>query len=406
MASKTGRAVRRGTAERYDLVVVGGSFAGLVCARTAALRGLKVAVLEAKPRPGARVHTTGLLVKEAADTLDIPLRLTRKIRGVRLYAPAGRWIDLQAPGYYFLATDTGGLLDWLSWEAQAAGAQVLCRTRFEGAERLENGDLRLAPLGIETRYLIGADGARSRVAECFGLGQNKDWLVGLEAEYPLTDDLDPRFLHCLLDSRLAPGYLAWAVPGAGVAQVGLAANKSHKPDLAAVADRMAALTGLSTERGWGEAVERRSGRIPCGGLVKPFATNRVLLVGDSAGLVSPLTGGGIRLAFHFGRRAAQVVSDYLFDRGPEPGSVMAREYPRFAVKSVLRKALSLAPANPVFDMALGTAPMRAFAERIYFHRRGVPGADPLEDFAAPETAEAKRLGASARTPSTPRLAER
>ena len=48
--------------QRYDLIIAGGSFAGLACARTAALRGLKVAVIDAKPEPGARVRTTGIMV--------------------------------------------------------------------------------------------------------------------------------------------------------------------------------------------------------------------------------------------------------------------------------------------------------------------------------------------------------
>ena len=53
---------------RFDLIVVGGSFAGLACARTAALRGLQVAVMDAKPEPGARVRTTGILVKRRPTT--------------------------------------------------------------------------------------------------------------------------------------------------------------------------------------------------------------------------------------------------------------------------------------------------------------------------------------------------
>jgi digeranylgeranylglycerophospholipid reductase len=49
-------------AKQFDITIVGASFAGLVCARTAAMRGLKTAVIEAKPDPGARVHTTGIMV--------------------------------------------------------------------------------------------------------------------------------------------------------------------------------------------------------------------------------------------------------------------------------------------------------------------------------------------------------
>src|SRR5258708_29521865 len=90
----------------FDLVIVGGSFGGLACARTAALRGLKVAVLDSKPEPGARVRTTGILVKEAGDDFDLPSHLMRKVRGVRLYSPHNRSVDLHAPGYFFQATDT------------------------------------------------------------------------------------------------------------------------------------------------------------------------------------------------------------------------------------------------------------------------------------------------------------
>ena len=73
--------------EHFDLVIAGGSFAGLASARTAALRGLKVAVLDPKLEPGARPPTTGIVVNEACDEFDLPAHLMRKVRGVRLYAP-------------------------------------------------------------------------------------------------------------------------------------------------------------------------------------------------------------------------------------------------------------------------------------------------------------------------------
>ena len=66
-------------------------------------------------------------------------------------------------------------------------------------------------LDVQTRYIVGADGARSRVAAALGLDQNQEWIVGVEEvleNVPLAGR--PRF-HCFLDPRLAPGYLAWAV---------------------------------------------------------------------------------------------------------------------------------------------------------------------------------------------------
>lgn len=355
-------------ARPYDLVVVGASFAGLVAARTAAMRGLRVAVLEAKPEAGHRVATTGILVKEAAEEIDIPHALTRRIHGVRLYTPNRDHIDLFAPGYFFLTTDTANLLRWLAREALRAGAKILYRARFEGVER-QDGLFRFKGCNIAARFILGADGARSAVARHFGLGRNERFLVGLEAEYEGLTAPDPRFLHCFLDSRLAPGYLAWVAPGPLVTQVGLAVGPGRRPDLKAFVHATEPLFGYSQAR----IVERRSGRIPAGGLVAPWAGDGVMLVGDAAGQVSPATGGGIRLAFQLGRRAAQAIADHLLNLGPAPGVVLAREMPAFALKHWMRFALDLAPPNELIDLALRLAPMRRLAQHVYFHRRGARG---------------------------------
>lgn len=351
--------------KEFDVLIVGASFAGLACARTAALRGLKVGVIDAKPEPGARVRTTGILVKEATDDFDIPAHLMRKIRGVRLYAPDGRALDLSAPGYYFQATDTAELLRWLAAEAQLAGASLMFGTRFRGAE--ETGDeITLSGSGIRTRFLIGADGARSAVASLFGLGRNRRFLVGTEIDCEPLPTIDSRFLHCFADSALAPGYIGWVVPGHGMTQIGIAARTPRKPDLAALVARVQNIFSVKRLH----IRERRSGLIPTGGPVSPLGRGRVLLVGDAAGLVSPLTGGGIHTALSFGRRAALIVGDYLCDRGAHPASAFARVVPQFSLKRVLRTALDLAPPNALINAALMTGPARALAQRVYFHRRG------------------------------------
>ncbi|QIG47149.1 NAD(P)-binding protein [Nordella sp. HKS 07] len=167
----------------YDLVIVGASFAGLACARAAAFRGLRTLVLEAKTDPGARISTTGIIVKEAADEIDIPPHLTRTVHGVRLYAPSLRSVDLFAPGYYFLTSNTADLMRWMAREAETAGAKIRCSTRLDRAVR--QGDMIFLPqTGLRTRYLVGADGARSTVARLFDLGRNTRFLTGIEVEYP------------------------------------------------------------------------------------------------------------------------------------------------------------------------------------------------------------------------------
>jgi digeranylgeranylglycerophospholipid reductase len=355
-------------AGRCDLLIVGASFAGLVAARTAAMRGLDVVVVEAKPDAGARVATTGILVKEAAEEIDLPHELMRRIHGVRLYSPSLQHIDLFSPGSFFLTTDTASLLRWLAHEALRAGARVRYGARFAGAKR-EGNWFRVAGLDLETRFILGTDGSRSAVARHFGLGRNERFLVGVEAEFEGLDRVDPRFLHCFLDRKLAPGYLAWVAPGPHVTQVGLAAGTGRRVNLAAFLDRGEAMFRFSH----GRIVERRAGRIPSGGLVRPWSAPGVLLVGDAAGMVSPATGGGIRLAFQFGRRAAQAIADHLLHLGPAPETVLARELPRFGFKRLMRTGLDLAPPNVLVDAIIATSPMRWLAAHVYFHRRSANG---------------------------------
>jgi flavin-dependent dehydrogenase len=357
--------------QEADVVIVGASFAGLLCARVAAIRGLRTVVIEAKSDPGARIHTTGILVKEAGEEIDLPPSLTRTIHAVRLYAPNLRSIDLVAPGYYFLTTDTAALMRYLAREAESAGARIISNLRLAKAER-RSGKIYLPQLGLSTRYLVGADGARSTVAKLFGLGRNTRFLVGLETEYSDLPQADPHFLHCFLDTSRAPGYLAWVAPAPGFFQVGIASNGSVKPDLRAFERHTQHIFGFAGA----EVKERRSGLIPVGGKVSPFAAPNVLLIGDAAGHVSPMTGGGIRLALRYGRRAGQLIADHLQRGGPPPDAMLAREVPSLGAKLMLRRVLDLGPPNFLYDVMLSTPLMRWFAQRVYFHRRSLAGSTP------------------------------
>jgi geranylgeranyl reductase family protein len=355
---------------QFDLIVVGAGFAGLAAARTAASRGLSVAVIDAKVEPGARVHTSGILVREAIEEIDIPHNLTRRVPGVRLYAPSLKSVDLVSPGYAFYTTRTADLLRWMAREAEAAGARLFFGTRFDGATR-DKGCIRLARSGLSARFIVGADGARSRVAEVFGLSPNQRFLTGLEIELEPDVSLDSRFLHCFADSDLAPGYIAWAAPGPDSTQVGLAVRNGAKPDLAGFMARTEAQFGWSRRA----IVGRRAGLIPCGGPLPRVAAPGVLLIGDAAGWVSPMTGGGIRLAFRYGRLAAAAIADHLVAGGPAPARVLGGEVAQLRAKLLLRRALDIAPPNALIEAALGTTPARRLAEWVYFHRRGATGID-------------------------------
>lgn len=130
------------TAYDWDLVVVGASFAGAACALAAVQYGLRVCVLERKADPGARLHTTGIIVKEAIEQTWLgraPGELLQRVERVRLYAPSLRSVLLAAPGYYFMTTDTPNLLRWLAAELCANGVDLRLQQSFTQARRDGDG---------------------------------------------------------------------------------------------------------------------------------------------------------------------------------------------------------------------------------------------------------------------------
>lgn len=359
--------------DEVELLVAGGGFAGLCCATAAAARGVDTLVLDKQPAPGHNVHTTGILVKEVADAWDIPRALTHKIHGVRLYSPALRTIDLQSPGYYFQATDTRALLAWLERQTREAGAKIKHRARFLGCAP-RTGATRRATVktgggecGVGFKYLVGCDGARSQVAKSMCLGRNKAFLRGVELEFDGVTRLDRDLLHVFIDSELAPGYIAWVVPGVAVTQVGLAVRYPATPNIRQFLNKITYLFDFTQAT----IASKRGGLIPCGGVVSPFARDDVMLIGDAAGMVSPLTAGGIHNAMAIGRAAGIALSNHLLDGEPDPLRVLERDVPSFFFKQMLRAGFDRPLPNRVYEHLLQSRAFRAAAQNIFFHHRGL-----------------------------------
>jgi digeranylgeranylglycerophospholipid reductase len=376
---------------RFDLVVIGASFAGLACARAAARAGLQVAVVEKKSTSGDKLHTTGIIVKDAIDTIpwlrQVPAALVRQVDGVRLYSPNLRHVDLHAPGYYFWATDTPALLDWMCASVQADGVTLLAGTLFENAARDSGGGWSVSvksvasqePAVLQARYLVGADGPHSRVAKALGLSLNTQFLFGMEHEYGEAR-LDANLLHCFIDRKLAPGYIGWAVAGVGIQQIGLARRMSPSgvpPKQAWMASFTAKITP-HVDVGGAAPLATRAGMIPCGGVLKRVSDARVMLVGDAAGMVSPVTAGGIHTALEHGDAVGVAVAAFLQsgaaegDDPADPVRGLVQHYPKFRAKRALRWLFDRFQADWIFNLALDTEPMRQAARMVYFHKRGKP----------------------------------
>lgn len=354
-----------------DLVIVGASFAGAACAIAAAQRGLRVIVLERKRDPGEKLHTTGIIVKEAAEqTLlsELPAHMTRRVGEVRLYAPSLKQVALAAPGYYFLTTDTPAAMRWLADRLRANGIDLRLGCAFTDARRIDGG-WQVEGAG-STRWLVGADGARSRVARRCGLGAVRQFLYGIEYEFPGACLAEPGALHCFISKRYAPGYIGWIAQSPTGVQAGLALRhdpaNARVPDIDAFLLRVGHAGGLPRHLRPGQT---RAGLIPCSGPVLDMARGRAILIGDAAGIVSPVTAGGIHSAWEHGWAVGRAVAAHMRDGGPAPERVAVECAPRFRTKRALRWAFDRMQFDWPFELLLHSPPLRWAAGQVYFHKR-------------------------------------
>ncbi len=350
----------------YDVVIAGASFAGITCAKTLAKLGCSVLVIERKADVSKGIRTTGVLVDEAKDLIDVPDKLLKPIGQVRLYAPSLRSIEIKSDKYLFYATDTPALVRHLVEDAEAYGVVFAFDTPFVSAK--QEGDYINVNSGLALgRFLIGADGAKSKVAACFNLGKNTKFLLGVEAEYTGVTTENPKAFYCLLDQQYASGYIGWIIPGPNVVQIGLATRFSERPDIGKFYQHVSPLLRQNNP----EIVERRGGLIPVGGLVRPFHRGNVILLGDSAGIVSPLTAGGIHTAIYYGQRMGELIATNLQNGGTHPAVVLEREYPRFLAKQLMRTAFNYTP-NWALNGLIGSPISEPIAKAVFFLKKRLP----------------------------------
>jgi flavin-dependent dehydrogenase len=273
------------------------------------------------------------------------------------------------------------LLEAAAADAQAAGARAWFGARVVAIVPHTGGSELTIARGrrheaLLARFVIGADGARSRTATALGLDRNRRFLVGVEEVYEGGRG-GPPCLRCVVDPVLAPGYLAWVADDGEERHVGVAGiGEGYRPGAALAAFR----ARLGGELGGRRARERRGGAIPVGGLLPRIASPRGLLVGDAAGAVSPLTAGGLDPCLRQARLAVEVVRRWLGRGQAEALAAYQGEAvrARFRGRRLLRALMDRA-AHPVLVelgvAALALAPAREVAERVFFGRGSFPDVD-------------------------------
>jgi flavin-dependent dehydrogenase len=200
----------------------------------------------------------------------------------------------------------------LAEEAAAAGADFRDGVRVTALELGEEGaTVRFGGSAATAPVVIGADGVNGIAARALGLGGERRHGVALEGNVGYGHAREERWRgRAVVDLGVVPGGYAWVFPKGDHVNVGVGGWESEGPRLRDHLASACAAYGLPAERLDG----LRGYRLPMRAPGERAVRGRVLLVGDAAGLVDPLSGDGMYEAFVSSRIAAEISLELLEGR--------------------------------------------------------------------------------------------
>lgn len=358
----------------YDVTIVGAGLAGLQLARLAARGGASVLLVDARRDVTESVRTTGIFVRRTFEDFPALDRfLGPPIRSIGLHSPAGQTIELASDRDEFRVGRMKPLYEAMLRQTVAAGAHWWPAAAYASLRQHDDGvEVRFRDgRSVRTRFVAGADGARSRVARDLGLDRNHAWITGVENVFLSTSPAAPRF-DCWIDPSIAPGYLAWVVDDGEELHAGVGGDPSRFDPATALKTFEARLRAEGRLASMGP-IERRGGLIPVNGVLRRIANAQGLLVGDAAGAVSPLTAGGLDACMRLSRHASQVLLDTLKNGTSLEQYDGAAFRSRFASRLGMRHVFGPATRSPIaieLGFALARAPLADRLVRHVFFGRG------------------------------------
>lgn len=305
----------------YDVVVIGAGPAGSMAAKYAAKNGAKTLLIEEHGQVGSPVSCTGHISRKAlleCEMSEDGSYVNKKIRGAFVYAPDCRSIVLDGRRTMTYVVERKIFDREMARQAVAGGAAIAINTRAEGLRQVEGG-MQIdtegpdGPATVSAKVVIGADGVKSKVARAAGLGMLPHVCSAIQVEAGY-EPRDPEFVEMFAGRCYAPGYFAWAVPTSGdCCRVGLITDENAHVYL----DRMLKEHPVVSKKAH-SAVDLIAGGIPVGTLKRTVADG-VLIVGDAAGHVKPISYGGI----YAGARCAKIAGE-VAAKAAQDGDTTAR----------------------------------------------------------------------------------
>ena len=305
--------------EEYDIVVVGAGPAGTVAARYAAKGGASVLVLEKDRDVGYPVRCAEAINREGLEAFmkPDPRWINAEITKFGFVAPNGKKvvIDLGRVEGYMLERR---IFDYeLAKTASDAGAEILTRAYVNGLIK-NNGkvegvkfEFRGHQEEIKAKLVIGADGVESRVGRWAGLETHIDHR-DMECCFQVTAtnvkcDQDTLFFY--FGKEVAPEGYFWVFPkGEATANIGLGVsggigkNRSALSFLNNNLDKFFPKANILTQV---------AGGVPSVIALKEMAAPGIMLVGDAARQVNPLSGGGISSGMEGGSIAGKLAAESI-----------------------------------------------------------------------------------------------
>lgn len=304
---------------KYDVVVVGAGPAGSVTARFAAESGAKVLVIERRPEVGVPVLCGEGVSRKIDDwgMLEGKRWIASSMDGARIYSPDGTMVKLSAD---MAGNETGYVIyrdifdQELARQAAKAGVKIMMNTSTIGLIK-DNDEIKGLKakqfdeeFEIETDIVVGADGVESKVGQWGGIETKLD-PKDLEtcAQYTLANvECKDAYCDFYLGNKIAPGGYVWVFPkGKDLANVGIGilANLSEAGMPKRLLDQFIANNPRLKN---GEPIRFLAGAVPVANPVETVRDN-LLLVGDAARHVDPITGGGITCCLEGGKIAGETI---------------------------------------------------------------------------------------------------
>ena len=281
----------------FDVVIAGGSIAGLFCAREIANKAHSVVVLEEDYEIGTPEHCGGLVSTSALGQLGIiPHKKTfdHLISSAQIFAPNGKSFTIDSKKQKVAEINRRELDKQIAHQAQRNGAEIRVRTSFQ---KLTEDGVRTGEGEIKCKIVVDARGVSSLI--------NKDREGVLSsAQYEIYADwIKKEKVEVYFDQEKYPGFFAWIIPnGEGTGKVGVAGRGISAAEV---------LADFLTKKGEHSTIRKIFAPIWVKGPIERFVSDKVVTVGDAAGQSKPTTAGGIFSCGMGGIFAGQAIINYL-----------------------------------------------------------------------------------------------